>query len=284
MRLFNIGGEGQLLVGAITAASAGLYFGGRGGPSAFAIAAMVVAGCAGGAAWALIPGILRAFFKTNEIITSLMLNYVAAYLLTYLIFNTESYWRETEGFNASVFPTGKTLPDSALWPGATIHARRLVQYDSMNRIERVEAAHKIIVMPLCGPIDAQGLIDRRIEVAERDRPIGHVSSVFVACAYNVASLNPATSEQQRPAVGPVIASGILVDHRRSAELTGDNHHRGFQQPSLVEILHQGREALVQYRTQVFTKTLVIGTVSVPLIGLISRSGNEPASGFHQPSS
>ena len=56
MRLFNIGGEGQLLVGAITAAAAGLYFGGSGGPSAFAIAAMVVAGCAGGAAWALIPG------------------------------------------------------------------------------------------------------------------------------------------------------------------------------------------------------------------------------------
>jgi simple sugar transport system permease protein len=123
MRLFNIGGEGQLYVGAITAAAAGLYFGGSGGPSAFAIAAMVVAGCAGGAAWALIPGILRAFFKTNEIITSLMLNYVAAYLLTYLIFNSQSYWRQTTGFNAAVFPTSKTLPDSALWPAATVHVR-----------------------------------------------------------------------------------------------------------------------------------------------------------------
>src|SRR5438132_4100090 len=121
MRLFNIGAEGQLFVGAITAAAAGLYLGGSGGPSAFAIAAMVVAGCAGGAAWALIPGILRAFFKTNEIITSLMLNYVAAYLLTYLVFNTESYWRQTKGFNASVFPTSKDLPNSALWPGWTIH-------------------------------------------------------------------------------------------------------------------------------------------------------------------
>ena len=50
-----------------------------------------------------------------------MLNYVAAYLLTYLIFNSESYWRETEGFNATVFPTGKALPDNALWPAATIH-------------------------------------------------------------------------------------------------------------------------------------------------------------------
>jgi ABC-type uncharacterized transport system permease subunit len=123
MRLFNIGGEGQLYIGAIAAAAAGLYLGGSGGPSPFVIAAMVVAGCAGGAAWALIPGILRAFFKTNEIITSLMLNYVAAYLLTYLIFNSESYFRQTEGFNARVFPTGKPLPDSAVWPDVTIHAQ-----------------------------------------------------------------------------------------------------------------------------------------------------------------
>jgi len=123
MRLFNIGAEGQLYMGAITGAAAGLYFGGRGGPSAFAIAAMVVAGCAGGALWALIPGILRAFFRTNEIITSLMLNYVAGYVLTYLIFNTESYWRQTKGFNATVFPTGKPLPPSAVWPAATLHSQ-----------------------------------------------------------------------------------------------------------------------------------------------------------------
>src|SRR5947209_11273378 len=104
MRLFNIGGEGQLYIGAITAAGAGLYLGGKGWPTALVVAAMVVAGAAGGAAWASIAGVLRAFFKTSEIITSLMLNYVAAYVLTYLIFNSESYFRETQGFNAKVFP------------------------------------------------------------------------------------------------------------------------------------------------------------------------------------
>ncbi len=121
MRLFNVGAEGQLYIGAICAAAAGLYFGGNGGPAVLPIAAMVVAGCAGGAAWALIPGVLRAFFRTNEIITSLMLNYVAANLLTYLVFNTNSYWRDTTGFNASVFPTSKTLPNSAVWPGWGLH-------------------------------------------------------------------------------------------------------------------------------------------------------------------
>lgn len=123
MRIFNIGAEGQLYMGAITGAAAGLYLGGRGGPSAFVIAAMVVAGCAGGAAWASISGAFRAFFGTSEILTSLMLNYVAGYILTYLIFQSESYWRQTQGFNATVFPTGKPLPPSALWPGLTVHAQ-----------------------------------------------------------------------------------------------------------------------------------------------------------------
>jgi simple sugar transport system permease protein len=121
MKIYNIGAEGQMYIGTITAAAAGLYFGGRGGASVFVIAAMVVAGCAGGAAWAFIPGVLRAFFRTNEILTSLLLNYVAGYLLTYLVFQSESYWRQTKGFNASVFPTGKPLPNSAIWPPWTIH-------------------------------------------------------------------------------------------------------------------------------------------------------------------
>lgn len=123
MRIFNIGAEGQLYVGAITGAAAGLYLGGRGGPSPFVIASMVVAGCAGGAAWASISGVFRAFFGTSEILTSLMLNYVAGYVLTYLIFQSESYWRQTTGFNATVFPTGKPLPPSAVWPGWTLHAQ-----------------------------------------------------------------------------------------------------------------------------------------------------------------
>jgi simple sugar transport system permease protein len=123
MKLFNIGAEGQMYIGAITGAAAGLYLGGRGGSSVFVIAAMVVAGCAGGALWASIPAILRAFFKTNEILSSLMLNYVAGYVLTYLIFQSESYWRQTKGFNATTFPTGKPLPSSAVWPTVVLHVQ-----------------------------------------------------------------------------------------------------------------------------------------------------------------
>ncbi|HKU59421.1 MAG TPA: ABC transporter permease [Gaiellaceae bacterium] len=123
MRIFNIGAEGQLYMGAIVGSAAGLWLGGRGSASPFVIAAMVVAGAVGGAAWASIPGVFRAFFGTSEILTSLMLNYVAGYILTYLIFQSESYWRQTNGFNATVFPTGKPLPSNAVWPTWTLHAQ-----------------------------------------------------------------------------------------------------------------------------------------------------------------
>ena len=119
MNLFNIGGEGQLYAGAITGATVGLLLGGT--PSPVVIACMVVAGAAGGALLAAVPGILRAFFSTNEIITSLMLNYVVGLVLEYLIFDSHSYLRETKGFQAQVFPQGKTLPDEATWSTWTLH-------------------------------------------------------------------------------------------------------------------------------------------------------------------
>src|SRR5437763_6645861 len=119
MNLFNIGGEGQLYAGAITGATVGLLL--AGAPSPVVIAAMMLAGGAGGALLAAIPGFLRAFFSTNEIITSLMLNYVVALVIDYLIFDSHSYLRDTTGFEASVFPQGKQLPDEAIWPSWTIH-------------------------------------------------------------------------------------------------------------------------------------------------------------------
>ena len=118
MNLFNIGGEGQLYAGVIGAAGLALVL--KGQPGAVAIAAMCVGGAAAGAGWALIPGVLRAFARTNEIITSLMLNYVAALVLDYLIFDSHSYWRDTTSPSAAVFPQGQAISDAATWPFATI--------------------------------------------------------------------------------------------------------------------------------------------------------------------
>ena len=118
MNLFNIGGEGQLYAGALTGATIGLLL--AGAPSPFVIAMMMLAGAGGGALIAAIPGFLRAYLSTNEIIVSLMLNYVVGIVLDYLIFSSHSYLRDTEGFEASVFPQGKILPPEATWSSWTV--------------------------------------------------------------------------------------------------------------------------------------------------------------------
>jgi simple sugar transport system permease protein len=118
MQIWNIGAEGQLYLGAVGASGAGIAL--QHQPALVIIPAMVVAGLIAGAAWAAIPGVLRAFFRTNEIITSLMLNYVAAQLITYLIFDSHSYWRELSTFSSRVFPQGKDLPAAAVWPSLPI--------------------------------------------------------------------------------------------------------------------------------------------------------------------
>src|SRR5690242_2938412 len=93
MNLFNIGGEGQLYIGAITGSGVAFWLGPH-HAKVLTIVLMCLCAAAGAALWALIPGLLKAFARTNEIITSLMLNYVAGLLLTYMIFDSASPWRD----------------------------------------------------------------------------------------------------------------------------------------------------------------------------------------------
>ncbi|MTV27396.1 ABC transporter permease [Nitriliruptoraceae bacterium ZYF776] len=111
-RLYNIGGEGQLYVGAIAASGAALLLG-DGVPGPLMIAVVVVAGMVGGMLWIAIPALARAYLNTSEIITSLLLNYVALSLLQYLIFGSNSPWRDPD---SPTFPRGTPLPQEALFP------------------------------------------------------------------------------------------------------------------------------------------------------------------------
>jgi ABC-type uncharacterized transport system permease subunit len=120
MRAWNIGGEGQLYLGAIGASGVGLVLGGMPAPVVFV--GMVIGGLVAGMVWAAIPGILRAYGRTNEILTSLMLNYVAGLLMYYLIYDSSSYWRDLTSPRARVFPLGKYLSTAATWPGLNLDA------------------------------------------------------------------------------------------------------------------------------------------------------------------
>jgi len=79
---FNIGAQGQFYMGAIAAAFAAESL--RGAPAAFAIPACFAAGMAGGALWALWPGFLRLKSGTDEVITTLMGNFIAGLALLYV--------------------------------------------------------------------------------------------------------------------------------------------------------------------------------------------------------
>ena len=109
MLLWNIGAEGQLYLGAICATGTALFLLPT-APSYVIIPAMVLAGFVGGALWGLIPGVLRAYFNVNEIITSLMLNYIAILFSEYLVHGP---WKNPQGFG---FPGTATLPDAAWLP------------------------------------------------------------------------------------------------------------------------------------------------------------------------
>ncbi len=79
--LWNIGGEGQFYAGAIAAAWVGLHVQAPGG---VALLLMALAGFVAGAAWILVPALARAWLAVDEIITTLLLNFVAVLLVTYV--------------------------------------------------------------------------------------------------------------------------------------------------------------------------------------------------------
>lgn len=106
--VWNIGAEGQLTLGALFSGALALAF--FEVESVFLLPAMMIAGIVGGMAWAAIPAFLKTRFNTNEILTSLMLVYVAALLLSYLITGP---LRDPDGFN---FPESRLFHDSAMLP------------------------------------------------------------------------------------------------------------------------------------------------------------------------
>lgn len=81
--VINIGGEGQMIVGAILATWVGLTFTGL--PGWLTVTLAMLAGFFGGAVWGGIPGILKAYFRVNEILSTVMMNAIAVQLMNFLL-------------------------------------------------------------------------------------------------------------------------------------------------------------------------------------------------------
>ena len=107
MKLWNIGAEGQLLIGAYASAGVALHLLPAETPTPIMLTLMAAAGFLGGALWAAIPGLLKAYLNVNEIITTLMLNYVAALWVNYFVYGP---WSE-RGFGLTPqFPRTAWMP------------------------------------------------------------------------------------------------------------------------------------------------------------------------------
>ena len=99
--VWNIGAEGQFVIGALAAGGVALLADRATGP--WIVPAILAAGVAGGMAWAGITALLRDRFNANEILVSLMLVYVAELILNYLVFGP---WKDPAGYN---FPQTRTF-------------------------------------------------------------------------------------------------------------------------------------------------------------------------------
>ena len=126
MRLWNIGAEGQFLLGAWGASAVVLIpLAPAGTPAIILIPLMALAGMLAGGVWGLIPGVLRARLGVNEIIATLMLNYVALFWIQFWVFGP---WSESGFQQTKAFPQQAWLPRLAdfassvpAFAGLTVH-------------------------------------------------------------------------------------------------------------------------------------------------------------------
>ena len=110
MKVWNIGSDGQFLMGAFAAVGVGIHMD---GPGWFVLIVMAAAATLAGAAWILIPALARAYWDVNEIITTLLLNFVALQLVTW---SALGFWRDKE---AAVIQSTRKVPVTlAGLPGA----------------------------------------------------------------------------------------------------------------------------------------------------------------------
>lgn len=115
-QIWNIGAEGQLLIGAIAATWIGLNV--EHLPPEALISLMYLGGFVAGTAWAFIPAMLRAKLRVNEVLTTFMMNLIAQKILEYLVYGP---WRDPHGWG---FPQTPPLPENARLPliaGTRIH-------------------------------------------------------------------------------------------------------------------------------------------------------------------
>jgi simple sugar transport system permease protein len=259
--IWNIGAEGQLVMGAIFGGGLAIYF--HDSHSALLLPTMILAGAVGGALWAAIPALLRTRFNANEILTSLMLSYVAQLLLSYLVYGP---WRDPNGFN---LPQSRVFQPAALFPilldGTRLNAsifvtltavaigwffmrRSVLGYqmrvaglpEAAARYAGIDAKRTVWVSMLIGGV-AAGLAG----VGEVAGPVGQLLPV-VSPGYGFAAIIVAFVGRLNP-LGIVLASFLMA----LLYLGGEAAQLNLNLPAAITGLFQGLLLFILLGTDVF---------------------------------
>jgi ABC-type uncharacterized transport system permease subunit len=114
--LFNIGAEGQLIIGGFAAAIVGISFSGL--PAPLHILLALLAGALAGGAWGFLPAYLKAKFGAHEVITTMMFSYIATYLTSYLV----NYPFKAPGWVAQTVPIAESAQLPRILPPTQLSA------------------------------------------------------------------------------------------------------------------------------------------------------------------
>ena len=118
--LFNIGAPGQFVVGSFFAVYVGIVFTGLG---SMQWVAALLAGLIGGALWGLIPGLLKAYKNVNEVIASIMMNYIGMYMVNMIVRNSTTLFDTLR--NQSRYPSANAIIPkmglNAIFPGSSVN-------------------------------------------------------------------------------------------------------------------------------------------------------------------
>ncbi len=183
MRFWNIGGEGQLLMGATAAMFVSLSTGAD-TPGWVLVPAMMIAGFFGGAIWAMIPGVFRIQLRTNETLFTLMMNYIAINIVKFLYYEL---WKD---------PTNP-------FPGIqSIHTQA--------RLIRIGGISVGILVPILLTIFVYILVNKtkqgyEIRVVGESEPTAHYAGMSV----------------KKIMIGGIILSGGIVGLAGAVKLTGE---------------------------------------------------------------
>jgi simple sugar transport system permease protein len=188
--LFNVGAEGQLLFGALAAVAVGLV---PGLPSWLHMPLALLAAALAGAAWGVVPALLKARFRAHEVITTIMLNYVAALMTGYLV-------------NYPLHPAGELLPATA----------RVAESAQVPRLLPGSQLSLILMLAVVCALLLQGVL-RRTVLGYEIRAVGLNAQAARAAGIGQARAWAAAMALAGAAAGLGGAGEALAVHRRFIE-------------------------------------------------------------------